>query len=110
MPWMYAVAGLLVGVILGVAISRLMTPEYKKQKNVQKELDSAKFALEQQRQELADHFAKSAEMLDTLGKDYTKLYQHMEKTSSELLPNLPEQDNPFVKTAAAHSDKPQDKS
>ena len=109
MPWMYAVAGLLVGVILGVAISRLMTPEYKKQKNVQKELDSAKFALEQQRQELADHFAKSAEMLDTLGKDYTKLYQHMEKTSSELIPNLPEQDNPFVKTAAAHSDKPQEK-
>ena len=110
MPWMYAIAGLLVGVILGVAISRLMTPEYKKQKNVQKELDSAKFALEQQRQELADHFAKSAEMLDTLGKDYTKLYQHMEKTSSELIPNLPEQDNPFVKTAAAHSEKPQEKS
>ncbi|PMM04095.1 hypothetical protein BCT63_01155 [Vibrio kanaloae] len=110
MSWVYAVAGLLVGVILGVAISRFMTPEYKKQKNVQKELDSAKFALEQQRQELADHFAKSAEMLDTLGKDYTKLYQHMEKTSSELIPNMPEQDNPFVKTAAAHSDKPQEKS
>ncbi|NOH96835.1 Z-ring associated protein ZapG [Vibrio sp. 99-70-13A1] len=105
MPWMYAVAGLLVGAILGVVISRLMTPEYNKQKNVQKELDSAKFALEQQRQELADHFAQTAEMLDTLGKDYTKLYQHMEKTSAELLPNLPEQDNPFVKTAAVHSDK-----
>lgn len=109
MPWMYAVGGLLIGLILGVAISRLTTPEYKKQKNVQKELDTAKFALEQQRQELADHFAKTAEMLDTLGKDYTKLYQHMEKTSAELIPNLPEQDNPFVKTAAAHSDKPSDK-
>ncbi len=33
---MYAVAGLLVGVILGVAISRLMTPEYKKQKRTYK--------------------------------------------------------------------------
>ncbi|MCG9631936.1 MULTISPECIES: Z-ring associated protein ZapG [Vibrio] len=109
MPWMYAVGGLLIGLILGVAISRLTTPEYKKQKNVQKELDTAKFALEQQRQELADHFAKTAEMLDTLGKDYTKLYQHMEKTSAELIPNLPEQDNPFVKTAAAHSDKSSDK-
>lgn len=109
MPWMYAVGGLLIGLILGVAISRLTTPEYKKQKNVQKELDTAKFALEQQRQELADHFAKTAEMLDTLGKDYTKLYQHMEKTSAELIPNLPEQDNPFVKTAAAHSDKSSEK-
>ncbi|MBW3697149.1 DUF1043 family protein [Vibrio sp. T187] len=108
MPWMYAIVGLLVGAILGVVIARLTKPEYKNQKSVQKELDSAKFALEQQRQELADHFAQTAEMLDTLGKDYTKLYQHMEKTTSELLPNLPEQDNPFVKTAAQHSEKADD--
>ena len=109
MPWIYAIVGLLVGTIVGVVISRLTTPEYKKQKSVQKELEAAKFELEQQRQELVDHFAQTAEMLDTLGKDYTKLYQHMEKTSAELIPNLPEQDNPFVKTAAAHSDKSSEK-
>ena len=100
MPWIYAIVGLLVGTIIGVVISRLSTPEYKKQKSVQKELEAAKFELEQQRQELADHFAQTAEMLDTLGKDYTKLYQHMAKTSAELLPNLPEQDNPFDKKTA----------
>lgn len=74
MPWIYAIVGLLVGTIVGVVISRLTTPEYKKQKSVQKELEAAKFELEQQRQELVDHFAQTAEMLDTLGKDYTKLY------------------------------------
>ena len=100
MPWIYAIVGLLVGTIVGVVISRLTTPEYKKQKSVQKELEAAKFELEQQRQELVDHFAQTAEMLDTLGKDYTKLYQHMAKTSSELLPNLPELDNPFDKKTA----------
>lgn len=97
MPWIYALVGLLVGTLLGVVISRLTTPGYKKQKTVQKDLESAKFELEQQKQDLADHFAQTAEMLDSLGKEYTKLYQHMAKTSSELLPNLPEQDNPFVK-------------
>ncbi len=97
MPWIYAIMGLLVGTIVGVGISRLTTPRYKNQKSVQKELESAKFELEQQRQDLVDHFAQSAEMLDTLGKDYTKLYQHLAKASSELLPNLPEQDNPFDK-------------
>ncbi|MDW2204709.1 Z-ring associated protein ZapG, partial [Vibrio sp. 1636] len=96
---------LLVGTIVGVVISRLTTPEYKKQKSVQKELEAAKFELEQQRQELVDHFAQTAEMLDTLGKDYTKLYQHMAKTSSELLPNLPEQDNPFDKKTAMSSEQ-----
>ncbi|MGY6296880.1 Z-ring associated protein ZapG [Vibrio parahaemolyticus] len=105
MPWIYAIMGLLVGTIVGVVISRLTTPEYKKQKSVQKELEAAKFELEQQRQELVDHFAQTAEMLDTLGKDYTKLYQHMAKTSSELLPNLPEQDNPFDKKTAMSSEQ-----
>ncbi|ELY3407650.1 DUF1043 family protein [Vibrio parahaemolyticus] len=105
MPWIYAIVGLLVGTIVGVVISRLTTPEYKKQKSVQKELEAAKFELEQQRQELVDHFAQTSEMLDTLGKDYTKLYQHMAKTSSELLPNLPEQDNPFDKKTAMSSEQ-----
>ena len=108
MPWMYAIVGLLVGTVVGVLISRLTTPEYKKQKSVRKELEVAKYALEQQRQELLDHFAQTAQMLDTLGKDYTKLYQHMAKTSSELLPNLPEQDNPFDKKTAMSTESPED--
>ncbi|HFQ5214738.1 TPA: Z-ring associated protein ZapG [Vibrio vulnificus] len=99
MPWMYAIVGLLVGAIVGVVVSRLTTPEYKKQKNIKKELDVAKYELEQQRQELIDHFSQTAELLETLGKDYSKLYQHMAKTSAELLPNLSAQDNPFDKVA-----------
>jgi uncharacterized protein len=98
MPWIYAIVGLLVGCVVGVIVSRITTPQYRNQKSLQKELDMTKYALEQQRQELMDHFAQTAEMLDTIGKDYTKLYQHLAKTSSELVPNIPEQDNPFIKT------------
>ncbi|KHD24413.1 membrane protein [Vibrio caribbeanicus] len=103
MPWIYALVGLLVGTLLGVIVSRLTTPGYKKQKSTQKELETAKFELEQQKQDLADHFAQTADMLDSLGKEYTKLYQHMTKTSSELLPNIPVQDNPFNKKVAEQS-------
>lgn len=103
MPWIYAIIGLLVGCIVGIVVSRITTPQYKSQKTLQKELDSTKFALEQQRQELVDHFAQTAEMLDIIGKDYTKLYQHLANTSKELIPNLADQDNPFVKTAAKHN-------
>ncbi|KQA23528.1 membrane protein [Vibrio metoecus] len=100
MPWIYAIAGLLVGIAVGMLIAPFDYPSnYKTQKNLQKELESAKFTIEQQRQELSDHFAQTAEMLDTLGKDYTKLYQHMAKTATDLIPNLPEQDNPFSKLA-----------
>ncbi|KII79921.1 Z-ring associated protein ZapG [Vibrio renipiscarius] len=108
MPWIYALAGLLAGTVLGFGISRLTTPGYKKQKSLNKDLETAKFQLEQQKQELSDHFAQSAEMLDSLGKEYTRLYQHMAKTSSELLPNMPEQDNPFAQKVASHNSTTQD--
>ncbi|MBF9001508.1 MULTISPECIES: Z-ring associated protein ZapG [Vibrio] len=103
MPWIYAIVGLLVGIVVGIIIARLTTPQYKSQKSLHKELQSTKFELDQLRHGLADHFVHSAEMLDTLGKEYTKLYQHMAQSSSDLLPNLPEQDNPFEKALAQHS-------
>ncbi|PWI31985.1 DUF1043 domain-containing protein [Vibrio albus] len=96
MPWIYGLIGLLVGAIFGIIIARIKTPQYKKHKQMQKELDAAKFALEQQRQELADHFAHTSDMLDSLGKSYQRLYQHMETTASDMLPDLPEQDKPFT--------------
>ncbi|MBD1577214.1 MULTISPECIES: Z-ring associated protein ZapG [Vibrio] len=96
MDFLYAAIGLLAGLIIGIIIARLMTPEYKKHKQLQKELEAAKFELEQHRQELSDHFSSAADMLDTLGKSYTKLYQHMAQTSTDLLPNVPQQDSPFI--------------
>ncbi|CCN47207.1 conserved hypothetical protein [Vibrio nigripulchritudo MADA3029] len=105
MPGMYIVIGIVIGLIAGYFLAKLMTPDVNKQKSIQKELEKSKFELEQQRQELADHFAQTAEMLDVLGKDYTKLYQHMAKTSTELLPSVPEQDNPFVKKIAQHTEE-----
>lgn len=103
MPWIYALVGLLAGTAIGFIISRFTTPGYKQQKNLHKDLETAKFQLEQQKQELSDHFAQSAEMLDSLGKEYTRLYQHMAKTSAELLPNMPEQDNPFAQKVASQN-------
>ncbi|WP_261816629.1 Z-ring associated protein ZapG [Vibrio gallicus] len=97
MPWIYAVIGLFVGIIIGIIIARITTPQYQKQKELQKELEASKFKLEQQRQDLTDHFSDTAGMLDSLGKEYRKLYEHMAATSNELLPNTPEQDNPFAK-------------
>lgn len=97
MPWIYVIVGTLVGALIGYLVARFTTPDGKKQKNIQKDLESAQFTLEQQRQELSDHFAQTAALLDTIGKDYTKLYQHMAETSRELLPHQPEQDNPFTK-------------
>ena len=105
MPWIFALVGLVAGIIIGLVISRLKTPDYKKHKVMQKSLDAAKFELEQKRQEVAAHFSETVELLDILGKDYTRLYQHMELTSSDLLSHLPDQDNPFFKKTTENKNK-----
>lgn len=97
MAWINSLIFLVIGIAVGFFIARMTTRDLKQQKNMKRELEKSRYELEQYRQELVDHFAQSAELLDTLSKDYNKLYQHMAKTSTDLMPNLPDQDNPFAK-------------
>ena len=77
MTWEYALIGLVVGIIIGAVAMR-----YKAE-------------LDEYREELVSHFARSAELLDTMAHDYRQLYQHMAKSSSSLLPELSAEANPF---------------
>ncbi|PSW18480.1 DUF1043 domain-containing protein [Photobacterium sanctipauli] len=95
MTWFYALLIFIAGAAIGAFAARLGNKSLKQQKELQKDLDKSKYELEQFRQELVDHFAQSSELLENIAKDYSKLYDHMSKTSTELMPNLPEQDNPF---------------
>ncbi|MEJ2763926.1 Z-ring associated protein ZapG [Photobacterium sp. MCCC 1A19761] len=97
MAWIYALLIFAAGAIVGGFAARLGNKSLQQQKELKKDLDKSKYELEQFRQELVDHFARSAELLDNIAKDYSKLYEHMAKTSTELMPNLPEQDNPFAR-------------
>ncbi|SMY36559.1 Inner membrane protein YhcB [Photobacterium andalusiense] len=96
MSWIIAVAIFIVGIFVGSLVSRVTNKNQNQQISLKKDLDKSKYELEQYRQELVDHFARSAELLDNVSKDYSKLYEHMAKTSAELMPNLPTQDNPFA--------------
>ena len=67
----------------------------RQQDAIKAELDTKKEELDTYRNELVSHFARSAELLDNMAKDYRQLYQHMAKSSNELMPDMPVQDNPF---------------
>ncbi|MEZ8142617.1 hypothetical protein A1OO_02040 [Enterovibrio norvegicus FF-33] len=97
MAWINTLVFVIIGVVIGFIIARLTMRDNTQQKDLKKELEKSRYELEQYRQELVDHFAQSAELLDNISRDYSKLYQHMATTSAELMPNLPEQDNPFAK-------------
>jgi len=76
---------------LGICANRFS----RQQQSLQYELEKNKAELEEYREELVSHFARSAELLDNMATDYRQLYQHMAKSSSSLLPEMTAESNPF---------------
>ena len=118
MTWEYALIGLVVGIIIGAVAMRFGNRKLRQQHIVlvqiiklpqalQFELEKNKAELDEYREELVSHFARSAELLDTMAHDYRQLYQHMAKSSSSLLPELSAEANPF-RTRLAESEASND--
>ena len=105
MIWVYALIGLAVGLIIGALAVRLGSSKFREQEAMKRDLEKNKAELEEYRKELVSHFARSAELLDNMAKDYRQLYQHMAKSSSELMPELSAQDNPFSYRLTADNDQ-----
>ncbi|PCS23346.1 Z-ring associated protein ZapG [Candidatus Enterovibrio escicola] len=104
MTWINSLVFMIIGMVIGFLVSRLTICSNSHQKGLRKELEKSRYELEQYRQELVDHFAQSANLLDNIYRDYSRLYQHLATTTAELMPNLPEQDNPFAKRVSKLSD------
>ncbi len=85
MTWEYALIGLVVGIIIGAVAMRFGNRKLRQQQSLQYELEKNKAELEEYREELVSHFARSAELLDNMATDYRQLYQHMAKSSSSWL-------------------------
>ncbi|MFP1909492.1 Z-ring associated protein ZapG [Lonsdalea quercina] len=108
MTWEYALIGFVIGVIIGAVAMRFGNRKLRQQQVLQHELEKSKADLEQYRQELLGHFARSAELLDNMADDYRKLYQHMAKSSNDLLSEGQSRENPFnYRLTEAESDNDQ---
>ncbi|MEH2766556.1 DUF1043 family protein, partial [Klebsiella pneumoniae] len=65
MTWEYALIGLVVGIIIGAVAMRFGNRKLRQQQALQYELEKNKAELEEYREELVSHFARSAELLET---------------------------------------------
>ena len=83
------------GIVIGAVAMRFGNRKLRQQQSLQYELEKNKAELEEYREELVSHFARSAELLDNMATDYRQLYQHMAKSSSSLLPEMTAETNPF---------------
>ena len=60
MTWEYALIGLVVGIVIGAVAMRFGNRKLRQQQVLQNELEKSKTDLEEYRQELVGHFARSA--------------------------------------------------
>ncbi|AIN46925.1 Z-ring associated protein ZapG [Candidatus Palibaumannia cicadellinicola] len=95
MTWKPTLIGFLVGIIIGAIAMRFGNRKLRQQQTLQNELEKSKTELNKCRKELNSHFARSAELLDNMANSYRQLYQHMAKSSNNLLPAQSKEDNPF---------------
>ncbi|MBN6710644.1 DUF1043 family protein [Haemophilus haemoglobinophilus] len=86
--WQSGLIGLCVGVVIGYLLLRLTKGSVKKQIKTEAELEQVKTQLNNQKQQLEQHFAESAELLKHIAQDYQKLYVHLANSSTALLPEL----------------------
>lgn len=95
MTWEYAMMGLVVGFIIGALVIRFGNKKFRQQHSMQCQLEKTKAELDDYREELTNHFARSAKLLDNMARDYRQLYQHMAKGSNTLMSNFSGEKKPF---------------
>ncbi|EFL79714.1 YhcB family protein [Actinobacillus pleuropneumoniae] len=102
--WLAIGAAFFVGIIVGCAIVRVLKGNVKQHIQLETELKATKEKVEEQKQQLEQHFEQSAALLSTLAEDYKKLYTHLANGSEKLVPEA-KQAEFFKQPQITHNDE-----
>ncbi|RCU49864.1 MULTISPECIES: YhcB family protein [Corallincola] len=84
MIWLVGILSIVVGFLAGWYFSR-STNEGSGKASVEKALEATQFELEQYKQEVSDHFAATAELLEQANDNYRKLCGQLTESAHALL-------------------------
>ena len=80
MEWMFAVAGVAAGLLIGIWLGRASSSA----KQLGEELKQTKDELDAYRGKVTQHFVRTAELVDVLAANSRDIYQHLASGSQEL--------------------------
>jgi len=100
----FAVITFIIGTLLGYFICRMQLNGDSKAQQKQQELESE---LKQYKQDVEQHFAGSAELLNKMAADYSKIYQHMAQSQQSLLPDSEPAISPLFIESSAQAQSPE---
>ncbi len=79
------VAALLIGTGIGVFFSRIFTPDKRKSRELEKELQEANASLKNYQQEVSEHYVKTAKLVEDLTDSYRNVHNHLAEGAATLL-------------------------
>ncbi len=75
--WLIGFISLTAGVLIGVLAYRLLAPSVRQADQVKSDLDATRDELLRYRDDVNQHFDKTAELVNDLTQNYVKVYQHL---------------------------------
>ena len=96
MDWTISIIFLVIGAIIGFVISQMKSREQQADPAIEAKLQQVQAELAQYRQEVSDHFANGASLMNQMATDYNKIYQHMVESQAILLPDESPQQLSFL--------------
>lgn len=87
MDWTISIVTFIIGAIIGYFISRIQASGDNSADAQQAKNQQLQAELEQYKQDVEQHFSSSADLLNQLATDYSKIYQHMSQSQQALLPD-----------------------
>ena len=83
--WLFVVVVFVVGSILGFAFFTLRYRNSRRLKQLQDKLDEKTEELEVYREDVSEHFLRTAELVDNLTQSYKAVYDHLEGGAYQLV-------------------------
>lgn len=87
MDWTISIVTFIIGSLLGYFICRIQLNGGSGSNEQQAKNEQLQTELNQYKQDVEQHFSGSAELLNKMATDYSKIYQHMAQSQQTLLPD-----------------------
>lgn len=79
-----AIAALVVGCILGLVLSKTLSPQEQKARSLESKLQDSEKKLSAYQQEVTEHFAQTAKLVNSLTQSYRDVHEHLASDALKL--------------------------
>lgn len=86
--WLIVLLGFALGILTGAVVYRLTQSNSAKANKLEQELIQLQRLHESYKEEVANHFSKTSELVEDLTSDYVKVYKHLASGATNLA-NIP---------------------